>query len=433
MARTPVSDETQVALFAASRRRCCVCAALHNDYSIRRGQIAHLNRDPSNSRLDNLVWLCMEHHDEFDGSTSQSKGLTLRELRFYRDELYGRLAAGSQPALQEVDFLQAYFRIIDSDLNPSHRYVDIVSKHLETLRREVNQLRDRRCWSDLLKVRERLRECFEYSGQYKAGWQFGQAYAEALRAVGQDHERRWVEVKDIGYMLILGGEHARGRAAIQSVLGELEMLPDGSSPASIAALTFYAHRYLGISFHRATHPDLAAAREAFDHAHRVAEGFPEGSTDRKALQARIQGNYGNLALDEGDSDRSITFHEQSLAAFRELGDVEHAGIANLHIAKALIRRGDAASPDPLTYLAAALSAFSQLAWLEGQGRVHEQLARHFLALARSEPDATVAGSHARRALAEAETAMGIFRHMQSERWCGLVQGLIEDTRPLARA
>jgi hypothetical protein len=54
----------------------------------RKGQIAHLNQDATDRRFDNLVYLCLEHHDEYDARTSQSKGYTADELRAYRDRLY---------------------------------------------------------------------------------------------------------------------------------------------------------------------------------------------------------------------------------------------------------------------------------------------------------------------------------------------------------
>jgi hypothetical protein len=54
---------------------------------IKRGQIAHLDRNAANPSFDNLVFLCLEHHDQFDSRTSQSKGLTPDEVRQYRQEL----------------------------------------------------------------------------------------------------------------------------------------------------------------------------------------------------------------------------------------------------------------------------------------------------------------------------------------------------------
>jgi hypothetical protein len=65
--------------------------ALLGDTEIKPGQIAHLNRDASNNNLTNLAFLCLEHHDEYDSRTSQSKGFTEAELRSYRDQLYETL------------------------------------------------------------------------------------------------------------------------------------------------------------------------------------------------------------------------------------------------------------------------------------------------------------------------------------------------------
>lgn len=82
----PKAMETQV--LTASRRRCCVCVYMLGRDEVRRGQVAHLNRKHSDARFLNLVWLCLEHHDEYDTRTSQSKGLTTGEVREYRDRLY---------------------------------------------------------------------------------------------------------------------------------------------------------------------------------------------------------------------------------------------------------------------------------------------------------------------------------------------------------
>jgi hypothetical protein len=55
---------------------------------VRPGQLAHLNQDASDSKFENLVFLCLEHHDAYDSKTRQSKGLTEDEVRHYRDELH---------------------------------------------------------------------------------------------------------------------------------------------------------------------------------------------------------------------------------------------------------------------------------------------------------------------------------------------------------
>jgi hypothetical protein len=85
-ATTPKVVETEV--LVSSRRRCALCFGLHADSAPKTGQIAHVDRDASNSSLLNLAWLCLAHHDEYDTRRSQSKGFTPEELRGYRDELH---------------------------------------------------------------------------------------------------------------------------------------------------------------------------------------------------------------------------------------------------------------------------------------------------------------------------------------------------------
>jgi len=57
----------------------------------RDGQIAHLDHDRSNNKEDNLVYLCLRHHNMYDSKTSQSKGFTKGEMRHYREELFKKL------------------------------------------------------------------------------------------------------------------------------------------------------------------------------------------------------------------------------------------------------------------------------------------------------------------------------------------------------
>lgn len=86
---TPKDTETEVLIVSA--RRCCICFGLSGDFNEKPGQIAHLDKDPSNSSFDNLAWLCLTHHDKYDSTTSQSKGLTIGEIKRYRALLYKRV------------------------------------------------------------------------------------------------------------------------------------------------------------------------------------------------------------------------------------------------------------------------------------------------------------------------------------------------------
>jgi hypothetical protein len=89
--RPTVDVETNVLVL--SKRRCCLCYCWDEHKGRRKGQIAHINRKRDDSRFDNLVWLCVEHHDEYDSRTSQSKGITPGELREHRAQLYKEINA----------------------------------------------------------------------------------------------------------------------------------------------------------------------------------------------------------------------------------------------------------------------------------------------------------------------------------------------------
>lgn len=87
--KIPTKTETQV--LTQSRRRCCICYGLNKDVKIKQGQIAHINKDRTDNRLDNLVFLCLSHHDQYDSTTSQSKNLTKNEIREFRKELHNQI------------------------------------------------------------------------------------------------------------------------------------------------------------------------------------------------------------------------------------------------------------------------------------------------------------------------------------------------------
>lgn len=85
--RKKPTDNTATDILVRSKRRCALCFGLHGDLSIKDGQLAHIDRDPSNSSAENLCFLCLPHHNSYDTRFSQSKGLTEAELRYYKKRL----------------------------------------------------------------------------------------------------------------------------------------------------------------------------------------------------------------------------------------------------------------------------------------------------------------------------------------------------------
>ena len=86
--RTKIPETIETELFTKSGRRFAICFALHGDVAVKTGQIAHLDQDANNIKIENLCFLCQPHHDQYDSRTSQTKGLTEHEVLSYRDKLY---------------------------------------------------------------------------------------------------------------------------------------------------------------------------------------------------------------------------------------------------------------------------------------------------------------------------------------------------------
>ena len=87
MSRLKIPNQTETLLLLNCRRRCCICFGLDRDHRIKQGQIAHLDNNNQNNKIDNLAFICLSHHDQYDSKTSQSKGLTLSEVKNFRNEL----------------------------------------------------------------------------------------------------------------------------------------------------------------------------------------------------------------------------------------------------------------------------------------------------------------------------------------------------------
>jgi hypothetical protein len=88
MARKRIPKKTQENVLLNSKRRCCWCFRYNNDKRTKRGQIAHVDGDNTNTDESNLAYLCLDCHDEYDTKRSQSKGLLEQELIAARDVLH---------------------------------------------------------------------------------------------------------------------------------------------------------------------------------------------------------------------------------------------------------------------------------------------------------------------------------------------------------
>jgi hypothetical protein len=92
--RTSIPTATETLVLMASARRCALCFGFNGDLARKKGQIAHIDQIASNAEEKNLVYLCIEHHDEYDSTTSQVKGITEAELRAYKERLVCSVTSG---------------------------------------------------------------------------------------------------------------------------------------------------------------------------------------------------------------------------------------------------------------------------------------------------------------------------------------------------
>lgn len=102
--RKRVRPQVESEVLVESRRRCALCFGLEQDSRRKSGQIAHVDRDSSNGAKENLAYLCLEHHNEYDSRQSQAKSFTPAELTRYRGELLAAVEAGK---LQAPDTVKA--------------------------------------------------------------------------------------------------------------------------------------------------------------------------------------------------------------------------------------------------------------------------------------------------------------------------------------
>ncbi len=123
--KKPKKDTQADILQTSSLRRCALCFDYKFDFNFKKGQIAHIDHNNSNNKLSNLVFLCWDHHDEYDSTTSQSKGWTQEELKRsknnleafikkHKEEIYPEIirAITSQPTANEKIIIKAKRHII---------------------------------------------------------------------------------------------------------------------------------------------------------------------------------------------------------------------------------------------------------------------------------------------------------------------------------
>lgn len=340
-----------------------------------------------------------------------------------------RKAIAEAQSLREVDFLRAYIEFIDpTKVELWHTYAEILRNQYDKIKSELNRLRQHNDWRRLLKLKERLREYFEYAGMYKEGIEFGQCYVDALIGLGRQFEAHWSKVKDVGYMLILSGNYKQGRDEIFEVLKVLShpsIIEKEVSPERLAELLFYANRYLAVSYYRdKAGCDPFKAHKYLENAKAALENIPPESNTYRELNARLLRNQGHLKFEEGNIQDAIIDYRESLILFGKIGDVEHIGTSQLSLAKALIQNNNKSLDEAYDLLKRAETAYSQIGWVEGQARVQEQLAKLLLTSAAK----TRSNNRKNELLREAQAALDSSEVMFERIHLGRFQGRLNELR-----
>jgi hypothetical protein len=120
--RLRVNDDLAAEIAFAVDLRCCLCES-HGELPprARNGQIHHLDGDPSNRAVENLVWLCMEHHEDAGKVGKASRRLSPAVIRRYRQSLERhvqrrRAVADSKRHRERPAFYQALDAIVVVDI-----------------------------------------------------------------------------------------------------------------------------------------------------------------------------------------------------------------------------------------------------------------------------------------------------------------------------
>lgn len=190
--RKPIPDEIQTLVLTRSARRCALCFGLDGDLTEQRGQIAHLDHDPSNNVEDNLAYLCLDHHDLYDSRTSQSKGLKEAEVKTYRERLYRAVETGLSrvAALErEAEAVRAAEHqragvTIEHDVSIFQRADEILPEQLLDALLTRLQSDDSLLGSDIRQLVE-LREFFRIRGNHYLHKDLGDAIVPFLRSVDE--------------------------------------------------------------------------------------------------------------------------------------------------------------------------------------------------------------------------------------------------------
>lgn len=179
MTRKKVPNNIEAQVLDACKRRCALCVAIDENHDEAIGQIAHLDKDNTNFKLENLVFLCLRHHTLYDSKNSQHKNYTLAEVVIYRERVNAQYKSNLKPEERQFvhTFLEKNAPLLQYIMNvDNHIAVEIDAEIYEFFREYVSSI----------PISEKL--CFN------------KEIASALKELNYSMDSIWTTISDSNYI-----------------------------------------------------------------------------------------------------------------------------------------------------------------------------------------------------------------------------------------
>ena len=316
----------------------------------------------------------------------------------------------------ETDFVDAFLTVVPEGFALNGTYSEIITANHDRIASAVAALEAEGRWDRIVALHRQLQRHYELSGRYRDGVTAGRSYVRALTELSRAREAAWARFRDVGYLLILAGEHSDGRKELIGALSADDGA-EGKRALSPKEFRFHCHRTLGLSYARDPSSDGQRAMDCFGKAEQIVETLGDYPDKQRELKARLLLDRGEAHLREKRYDQARTAFQAGQEIFTQLEAGEHVAIAKLQIGETIVASGlmirEAQRP-----LGEALQAFLRLGWVEGRGRTLYALAQLHQRFAEVGTSSWQKRDMLRKAIFYATRSSVLFEKVQGGTWAG---------------